>query len=103
MAILSIQSSYKSQVLHADLAATDAREQLSCLESLRLGETVEGLVNGCQPETVLVREVVTGTLSSITLNKGSGAEILKTRAWRHQRLTTSFVSRCRMLCIKENV
>lgn len=103
MATLSIQSSYKSQVLHADLAATDAREQLSCLESLRLGETVEGLVNGCQPETVLVREVVTGTLSSITLNKGSGAEILKTRAWRHQRLTTSFISRCRMLCIKENV
>lgn len=103
MATPSSQSSYKSQVLHADLAATDAWEELSGLERLGLGGTVEGLVNGCQPETVLVREVVTGTLSSITLDEGSGAEILQTRAWRHQRLTTSFISSCRMLCINDKV
>lgn len=62
---------------------------------------MEGLVNGRQPETVLVREVVTGTLSSITLNEGSGAEILQTRAWRHQGLTTSFISSGCMLYIKD--
>lgn len=87
---------YRSQVLHTHLASADAREELPGFERLRGRGSVEGLIDGRQPETLLVGEVVTRTLGPVTFDEGSGAEIFKTRARRDQRLTATLVSSCRV-------
>ena len=88
-----------SQVLHADLAAADAREQLAGLERLTSGRAVEVLLGGREPEAVLIGEVVARALGAVALDERRGAEVLQARARRHQRLATALASRCSVLCV----
>lgn len=88
---------YSSQVLHTHLAAADAGQELTGFQCLRGRRTLEGLIDRCQPETLLVGEVVARTLGPVTLDERSGAEVFQTGAWRHQRLTATFTSSCCVL------
>lgn len=87
----------RSQVLHADLAAADAREQLITLERLAARRAVELLLHGREPEAILVGEVVARALGAVALNEGRAAEVLKARARWHQKLAATLLARSRVL------
>lgn len=80
------------QVLHADLAAADARQELARFERLWCRITVERLKYGGQPEAVLVSKVVTCAFGPVTLDEWCCAEVLQAGARRWQGLTPAFIS-----------
>ena len=86
------------QLSHADLAAADARAKTASFQRVRLrvDELLSG-VNGCQPVTELVGEVVTGTASAVTFDKRSGSEVFQTRAGTGQGLTSTVRTGTRVL------
>jgi len=68
-------------LLHADLAATDARAQAAGLERVRLrvNELASG-IDGRQPVAELVGEVVARAASAVALDKRSSTEVFEARA-----------------------
>lgn len=95
---LGVWTSPRSQVLHADLASADTREQLSCLQGLRGRSLLEGLIDGGEPEALFVGKVVAGALGAITLDERRGSEVLQAGAGGRQGLASSLVT-CR--CVHE--
>ena len=86
------------QLLHADLAAADARPQAAGLERVRLraDELLAG-VDRRQPEAELVGEVVAGAPRAVALDERRRAEVLEARAGARQRLTAAVRARSRVL------
>lgn len=55
------------------------------------------LLDGRQPEALLVGEVVASPLGPVALDEGRGAEVLQTGAGGYQRLAATFAARRRVL------
>jgi len=92
------------QLLHADLAATDARAKIAGLERvrLRMDELLVG-VDGRQPVAELVGEVVAGAASAVALDERRGAEVFQTRSGTGQRLAAAVRAGARVLHINQSL
>lgn len=83
--------------LGADLTTTDSGAEVARLEGFTLRPVeLRLLFNGGQPEAQLVGKVVARSSSSVALDEGRGAEVLKARARAGQGLPAAFRSSCRV-------
>ena len=80
--------------LDAHLTPAHARPELTSLQGLwlRLAELIVFLQGG-QPETEFVGEIMARATSAVTLDEGRGAEIFETRAGTGERLAATFSAR----------
>jgi hypothetical protein len=70
-----------SRPLDADLTPADPVAQLARLQGLRVGPGELAVrLDGGEPETQLVCEVVAGTAAAVALDERTGTEVLQTRA-----------------------
>ena len=84
--------------LHADLTATDTRQEFPGFQSFRLGVRKHAArFNRRQPVAVFVGKIEAVSFGTVALDEGTGSEIFQTRPRTGERLTSAFGSGTRVL------
>lgn len=81
-------------IFNANLTPANAIPEITALEGFtRWSLKLLCVVDGSQPEGILVGKVVTRPTRTVALDERCCAEVLEARTWRCKRLTSTFCSR----------